>query len=162
MIDELKMVHKIEYFCTKKLHAWFKPEGIRSYGKCKRLGDGYTLWGTKKVKGVDVSNLYYVDETKIAKWRGKDIGWRTLQTNEKDSKRDFNNREDIIPNKNRGVKRRTWKKIRMVHKGNERIFNNIDELCNQMNFNKNSVNCTLDTDIKYKGILLYRIYEEEN
>jgi len=161
MIDELKMVHKVEYFCRNKLHAWFKPRGIRPYGKCRRLGDGYTLWGTKKVKGVDVSNLYYVDETEIAKWRGEDIGWRTIITNKKDPNQDFVKRKDDSIVSSRSGKRRKWNKVKMVHKGNVKIFNSLDEACIKMKLNRGSLINFLNTNKEYKGMLFYRIYEEE-
>jgi len=58
-------------------------------------------------------------------------------------------------------KRRKWKKVRMVHKGNEKIFKSLSELCKQMNFNKDSVKNYLDMNREYKGMLFYRVYEDE-
>lgn len=72
----------------------------------------------------------------------------------------FNSESSKLPGAKRG-KRRKWEKVKIVHKGNERIFNSLDELCKQMNFNKNSVKNYLDKDKPFKGLLLYRVYEDE-
>lgn len=70
----------------------------------------------------------------------------------------FSAESSKVPGSKRG-KRRKWKKVKMVHKGNVKIFNSLDELCKRMNFNKNSVKNYLDTNIEYKGILFRRVYE---
>lgn len=161
MIDELKMVHKVEYYCVKKLHAWFEPRGIRPYGKCRRLDDGYTLWGTKKVKGVDVSNLYYVDETEIAKWRGEEIGWRTLVTNKKDPNVDFTKSKDESVVGSKSGKRRKWTKIKMTKGNKETFFNSYDECSRKLKINRDSLLTSITSKRQYKGMFFERIYEDE-
>lgn len=75
---EKKIPPKYETICKQKIHAWFKKRGIKPFGNFKPSDSGFEVWGAKKEKGIETTNLYYVDEKNIAKWRGPRIGWRIL------------------------------------------------------------------------------------
>ena len=73
----------------------------------------------------------------------------------------FSTENSKVPGAKRG-KRRKWTKVKMVHEGKVKMFNSLNELCNQMNFNKDSVKNYLDKDRKFKGMLFCRVYEDED
>lgn len=80
MIDELSKKRKVEHSCMEFIHKYMKrhkPE-IRPYGKLKKHGDGFTVWGEHTENGRNINRLYYVDILVMAVWRGNRIGWRRI------------------------------------------------------------------------------------
>ena len=63
--------------------------------------------------------------------------------------------------KSRSGKRKMWNKLKMTHKGHARIFNSLDECCEIMNLNKNSLKTAISLNREFKGMIFERIYEDE-